>query len=178
MSEQRSYQRSPNGMVGALLVSLAVIAVFVGLRAISRDNTATPVATFPYGPLLKQARADKRLLAPAPDPMPDGWRATSARYVPGSNASWHLGILTAQGKYVGIEESRSPVSDKVSQFLGDAATKGNVTRVGKRRWRAWTLPDGDYALTLRTVTGSVLVGGSAGASMTRRLVDQLSFGTG
>ncbi|MGI9155390.1 MAG: DUF4245 domain-containing protein [Marmoricola sp.] len=176
MSEQPGrYQRSPNAMIGALLVLLVVIAAFVGLRAISRDNEATPVATVDYVPVLKQARADRRLLAPAPDPMPKGWRATSVRFVPGPDSSWHLGILTDKGKYVGIEESGSTVGDKVGQFLGSDATKGASVPIGKRRWQAWSLPDGNYALTSRTGTGSIWVGGSAGERLVRELTGELSF---
>lgn len=178
MTEQPGrYQRSPNAMIGALLVLLVVIAAFVGLRAISRDNEATPVATVDYAPVLKQARADKALLAPAPDPMPKGWRATSVRFSPAPHDSWHLGILTGNGKYVGIDESGSTVSDKVNEFLGNDATKGAPVPIGERRWQAWSRPDGNYALTLDTTTGSIWVGGSAGESVVRKFTGELSFDT-
>ncbi len=178
MTEQPArYQRSANGLLGAILILLLVIAAFLGLRACSRDNQATPVLAVDYAPLLAQARADHQLLAPAPARMPRGWRATSVRYVPGNNASWHLGILTDKVKYVGIEESRQSQADAVNQFLGSGAVKGRSALIRRLSWQSWSQPGGDAAFTHTTPQGTVFVGGSAGEAVLRDFTGRLSFGT-
>ena len=175
MSEQPGrYQRSSGGLVGALLVLLLVIGAFLAIRGFSRDNRATPVRTVDYVPVLKQARADHRLLAPAPDPMPNGWRATSVRYVPGAHTSWHLGILTDQAKYVGIEESQQSPAEAVDSYLGTGAVKGTPIMIGRISWQTWSEPAGDFALTYSLPSRTVFVGGSAGEQAVRTLTRRLS----
>lgn len=176
MSEQPGrYQRSPSGLIGAMIVLLLVIAAFLGVRAISRDNRPTGVAAVDYVGVMEQARNHGNLIAPAPDPMPKDWRATSVRYVPGSNPTWHLGMLTDAGKYVGIEEARRTPRDMADEFVGKGATKGRLTTIRSREWQTWTTPGGDFGVTLRSPDETVLVGGSADRSVLLDFTDQLEL---
>jgi hypothetical protein len=176
MSEQAGrYQRSSSGLIGAMLVLLLVIGAFLGLRAISRDNQATPVQAVDYVAVMEQARNDGGMIAPAPDPMPQGWRATSVRYTPGAAKAWHLGMLTDTGKYVGIEEASRSAREMVDEYLGKDATRGRPTTIRTRTWQTWSEPGGDYAITLTTPHETVLVGGSASRTATLDFTDRLAM---
>ena len=170
------YQRSANGMVGAMVVLVLLVGGFVAVQALGRDQDVDPVKTVDYQPVAEQARSAKKLFVLTPEPMPDGWRATSVSYVPGRAPRWHLGILTDDQKYVGIEESLSSEKDVVAEFVDPDAERGRDVRLKGRTWHVWTDSGGDYALVLPTPKETVLVGGSAGQKAVRELFDGLSLG--
>jgi hypothetical protein len=168
------YQRSATGMVGAMVVLVLLVGGFVAVQALGRDHDVDPVKTVDYAPVAEQARSDGKLFVLTPDPMPHGWRATSVSYVPGRAPTWHLGMLTDGGKFVGIEESLAAEKDVVAKFVDPDAQRGRDLPIGGRTWHVWTDTGGDYALVLATPQETVLIGGSAGGKPVRDLVDGLS----
>ena len=58
----------------------------------------------------------------------------------------HLGLLTAEERYVGVEQADDSVEDMVEQHVDAAATQGEPTTVEGRRWSTWTDDGGDLAL--------------------------------
>ena len=176
------YQRSPNGLVGAMVVTVLLVLAFVGFRAITRDNTAVPVKSVDYRISLKAGRDAHQLQTLAPPTLPSGWKATSASYTPGAEPAWHLGLLTAAGKYVGIEESRDSEQKLAQTYVDPNAEQGRPVRVGGQSWQVWTDAGGDYALTRSlkangTTVESWLVGGSAPDAQVRDLAASLEGGT-
>ena len=171
------YTRSNSGLLAAMLVTVLVVVGFVGFRGLFRDNAATPVQAVDYRVMLKAGVADGKLAMLAPPRLPIGWQATSATYTTGTNPSWHVGILTTKQKFIGIDESRSSVSDLVTQYVDANATRGKDVRLAGATWQVWTDSGGDYGLA-RTLTGprpgrvqeSVLVAGSAPDAQIRDLV--------
>lgn len=147
MSEQAGrYQRSAAGMIGAMLVLLAVIAAFVTLRELNRSDPQSPVRAVDYEQSLRFARAQADLPILAPEPLPEGWRATSVEFVP-DPPRWHLGMLTAADRYVGLEQSRSDVDDMVETYVDREAVPGGSVEIAGEPWRSWTDDGGDTALT-------------------------------
>ena len=147
MSEQPGrYQRSAAGMVGAMIVLLAVVIGFVVVRDLNRNDPADPVRAVDYQRDAEFARQEAGFDLLAPSSLPDGWIATSARYVPGAEERWHLGLLTAEERYVGVEQADDSVEDMVEQHVDAAATQGEPTTVEGRRWSTWTDDGGDLAL--------------------------------
>lgn len=162
MAEQAGrYQRSATGMIGAMLVLLLVIGAYVAFRAVNRAQPGDPVKRVDYQQTLEYAReqAGFRLLAPAL--LPEGWRATSADFVP-RPVRWHLGILTDQDEYVGLEQSRGSVSDLVETYVDRNAVRGRPVVVDGTPWRSWTDAGGDTALTRVDGGVTTLVVSSAG----------------
>jgi hypothetical protein len=158
------YQRTSGGLVGAMLVTVLAVFAFAAFRAVTRDNEPTPVRTVDYAATVKVARADKQLLVLAPERLPVGWKATSATYERGASPSWHLGILTEKGKYVGVEESRSSVQDLVDEHVDADAQRGADIKIAGVTWQSWTDAGGDYAVARalqlggRTVESWLVVG--------------------
>ncbi|WP_158604349.1 DUF4245 domain-containing protein [Nocardioides mangrovicus] len=168
------YERSSNGLVGAMVILVLVILAFVGFRALFRGNQDDPVPTVAYRGAVTQARQDGAL-APAPEPMPSGWRATSVRYQAGKRATWHLGLLTGGGGYVGIEEAHARATKLVDAYLGSGSTQGRARQLAGRTWQTWR--DGSaYALTWTGGGRTVFVGGKAGEKAVVELVGVLGFG--
>ncbi|MCW2759071.1 MAG: hypothetical protein JWO46_2817 [Nocardioidaceae bacterium] len=177
MSEQPGrYQRAPSGLVASMLVLLLAIAGFVVFRAVFRGDQDVPVPTVDYSLVLRQAREAGIVAAPAPDPMPAKWRATSVRYSAQSR-TWHLGILTASDAYVGIEESPADRQVLVDRSLGKGAAQGAPVTLDGVQWASWSQGPA-YALTRDAGSGIVLVGGPAGKTAVTELAGHLSLGSG
>jgi hypothetical protein len=167
------------GMVGALLVVVGVVVLFVVWRALNRDNDAVPPPTVDYQNWLSSVHADGRLAGLAPASLPAGWRPTSAQFGAGASPHWHLGVLTRDGQYVGLEEGLDPLADQVHQYVDDAARRGPDVRIGGRTWQTWTDAGGDYAVVRQqpapkgTVPETVLVVGSAPPDQVRAFAASL-----
>jgi hypothetical protein len=160
MSEQAGrYQRSAAGMVGAMVVLVAVVIGFVLFRDLNRNDPASPVRTVDYAQSAEYARDQAGFDVLSPDTLPEGWRATSARYVPGENESWHLGLLTGDGRYVGLEQSVSSVDAMVEQHVDPDAVEGDPVDVAGRAWTTYSDSGGDLALVLETGETTTLVVG-------------------
>ena len=176
------YQRSPRGMLAALVVVVVGVTVVVGLRGLGQGNAPSPVQTVDYHGWVSSGRQDGKLDIMVPRPMPHGWRATSVSYVTGSDPRWHLGMLTDQGRYVGIEESWGSPAEMVQQYVDANAHRGRVVSINARSWQAWTDQGGDYALVSTRPSRvahrpeTVLVVGDAGPSVIQQFAARLRAG--
>jgi hypothetical protein len=173
-------QRSVAGMVGALIVVVAIGVVWVKIGGSGQKDT--PVPTVDWSAWVKAGRSEQQLMVFAPATLPSGWRATSVDYTRGAAPHWHLGLLTDAGKYVGIEESRGTTEDLAEEYVDEDAVRGEDVTVGGETWQSWSDAGGDYALVRSVeVAGapyeSVLVGGSAASGPIRDFVATLTAGT-
>jgi hypothetical protein len=140
------YERTSGGLVGAMLVTVLAVLAFVAFRAVTTDKEPTPVRAVDYASLVTSARADERLFILAPSRLPLGWKATSATYAPGAQPTWHLGTLTDDGKYVGVEEARTSIEDLVEEHVDVGAERGRDVTIAGETWQTWTDEGGDYAV--------------------------------
>ena len=181
MSQPARYSRTSGGLIGALLVTVLAVLAIVGFRAIFSEEPATPVREVDYAAQVRTARAADQLAVLAPARLPLGWRATSATYTPGSRPTWHLGLLTDDGAYVGVEESTASIEDLVEEHVDPDAERGKDVSIGGQTWQTWTDAGGDYAVarSARTGTGTDeawLVVGSAPEAEVRELAGSLRGG--
>jgi Protein of unknown function (DUF4245) len=160
VSEQAGrYQRSAAGMVGAMIVLVLVVAAFVLFRDLNRSEPASPVQPVDYQETLGFAQDAVGFALLAPPSLPDGWRATSATFVP-EPPRWHLGVLTDENRYIGLEQSRSSVDRMVETYVDREAVKGRPVQVAGETWQTWTDDGGDTALTRVQDGVAVLVVGT------------------
>ena len=102
--------------------------------------------------------ASYRPLAPAE--LPDGWRATQATWDPGTE-HWHLGILTGDDAYVGVEQATGLDEDELLATYAEDAQPGGQVEVGSRRWQLYTDEADNRTTLVRSDAGvAVLVTGS------------------
>lgn len=173
MTEQPGrYERSATGMVGAMIVLLLVVGAFVLFRDLNRTDVDNPAKTVDYQQTLRFAQDQVDFPLLAPPELPEGWRATSVRFVP-EPSRWHLGVLTDEGRYVGLEQSHSSPDNMVETYVDREAVEGEPTQVGGETWRTWTDEGGDTAL-VREVDGvTTLVVGTAGVDVLVDYVESL-----
>jgi hypothetical protein len=162
VSEQPGrYQRSPAGMIGAMVVLVGVVLAFVVLRDLVRPEVGSPVRTVDYRKSVEFGRDQVDFPLLAPERLPEGWRATSVRVVP-EPARWHLGVLTDENRYVGLEQSRSSEEKMVERYVDQEAVRGRPVRIAGETWRTWTDEGGDTGLTRVEGGVTTLVVGTAG----------------
>jgi Protein of unknown function (DUF4245) len=124
--------------VGDMVRSLAVVMVLVGVIVVFNvaEQPDPVVRDIDYAGAVAQAREQAPFEVLAPDPLPEGWRATSARTRPdGTGVTWHLGLVTDRENYAGVEQSDG--ADRrgfVDRFASGAERAGTV-EVGDRTWR-------------------------------------------
>jgi len=109
-----------------------------------------------YGGPATYFRAPER----APEELPEGWIATSVRYAAGDAPLWHLGMLTDDRLYVGVEQQRKPGIDMVEEFVDEDATRGDDVTVDGATWQSWTDAGDDTALVLQADDVTTLVVGA------------------
>ncbi len=159
MSQQTArYQRSFGGMVGAMVVLVVLVLAYVGVQALS-EQPATTVQTVDYSRVVPAAREAADFELVAPQQLPAGWHATTVTFDRPPEAHWHLGVLTDQGRYVGLEQADDPVRTMVSEHVDEEARRGSPVDVGGASWSTYTDSGGDLALVRRVGRTTTLVVG-------------------
>ena len=160
MSEQPGrYQRSAGGMVGAMVVLVLVIVGWIGFKALTTEDPDNPVRTVDYAQVVPAAKRTAPFDLVAPAALPDGWRATSVNFSDGASAAWHLGVLTDQDRYIGLEQADRAVRKMVAEHVDEESTRGKPVDVEGVRWSTYTDAGGDLALVRRQGGTTTLVVG-------------------
>lgn len=147
MSQQAGrYPRTFGGMVGAMIVLLAIVLVWVGFRALTSSDPASPVQSVDYAQDVPPARKAAHFHLVAPPRLPAGWRATTVTFTDTVPQHWHLGVLTDHDRYVGLEQAQQSRGSMVATYVGKDATRGAPVQVGGRTWSTYTDSQGDLAL--------------------------------
>lgn len=178
VSEQRrGYQTSISGLVGAMLVIFVLIVAIWGLARMQNRDVADPAPTVDYSDQLDVARRDAPFPVLAPDPVPDGWRATSADWtVSGPVVTWHLGFLTGgdDAEYVGLEQGNQQPSEFV-EATTPADQPGPEVEIDGVTWQQLT-GEGETALVLFEDEVTTVVTGTASLDELTDFVASLSAG--
>jgi hypothetical protein len=160
VSEQPGrYQRSFSGMIGAMVVLLLVVVGFVVFRGVFRTDAEVQVRAVDYQRTQSFAQEQVDFPILAPETLPEGWRATSVRFVP-DPPRWHLGVLTDQDRYIGLEQSRSSEKKMVETYVDRDAVRGEPVQAAGDTWQTWTDEGGDTGLTRVDDEVTVLVVGT------------------
>ena len=168
-----------NPSMGDIARSIAVLgAIILALFALGRLFTVTPdepTQSVDYRSAVESSRtvADFELLAP--DSLPEGWRATSVRFEPDS---WHLGVLTDEDDYVGLEQVTADTGRAIERFANGSRDEGTTVVEGET-WSLRTGPRDDLTYVRRDSAASdggmtIVVTGSAPRVVMERYISSLS----
>lgn len=172
------YERSALGLIGALLVTLLVVAGFMIFRGAFRDNKPVPTRAVDHQIWLERGRADGRLLMVNPSEIPRGWTVTSARYDGQDRPVWRMGMLTPDKKFVGLVESLDSLDPLLQKHLQANPQSTGTKMLGGLEWKSFTAAEGDAALALELTSPKgkpeiVLVYGDAGSDLVRKFAETL-----
>lgn len=170
------YQRSANGLIGALVVTLLAIGAFVAFRAFSREELEVRPEAVAYLPVVAQAQAAGQRPA-YPATLPDGWIVTSVNVARGEAPAWALGLLTSEGEYAGLRQSDAPVDSLLETYVDAEPVEGEpFTLPGALApsWRTFADSGGDRAYAADVDGQTVLVYGSASQADLETLIGLLT----
>lgn len=152
------------GVLGALLVA----SFFVGkVMTVHPDR---PTSTVKLSDAVAGARDIAKFNVIAPTSLPAGADATSARFGP---HGWHLGVLTKDNKYLGLEQEAAKPATLIHDFAASSRPAG-VAKIAGRTWSVRTEADGDRVYLRDFGKTSVLVISSAGRAVAERYVSSLA----
>jgi preprotein translocase subunit SecG len=159
--KDRAKARTLTNMVWALLACFVVVAF---LMIVTWRPKHEQVKAVEYTAQLEDAKK----VAPwvrGPEPMPSGWTATSVEFRTPEQApiTWHLGVVTNEKKYVGLEQSNVTGAKFQSDELGRTSDDG-TSAVGGVTWQRKVLLDRkeENALVLVGSGTTTIVTGNAG----------------
>ncbi len=128
MSSRYSMGSVPNMVRSLLVVAALVVAILLmvpRVNSISQPpvdvaSSARSVAAETHWPIL------------IPTGLPDGWKATSVRYVrsTGGLMTWHVGYVSPAGDYVAAEQTENATWEWVHAQTNRAPMTGTVTIAG------------------------------------------------
>jgi hypothetical protein len=172
------YQRSPAGMVGALIVTVLVILAFVAFRALNRSDLVVKPERVDYLTEVRYAQQDGQapdLVYPAQ--LPAGWYATNVSFSSGGAAEIELSMLTADGEYVGFVQSPASVPELLTTYVDPHPQSGGPIQVSgsaASRWNTWTDAGGDTALATEHGQDALLVFGTVSEDQLQHLAARLT----
>lgn len=160
------YQRSSNGLIGALIVTLLAIGAFVLIRSLTRTEVDIEPEAIDYATAAEAARgAGFDVIAPVS--LPDGWRATDVDLVQTDPPRWGLGILTDSDTFVGLRQEDESIKDLVETAVDEDAVEGEPLQLDSvigSEWQTWTDEGGDTGYSIEYGDETLLVYGSASAA--------------
>jgi hypothetical protein len=120
-----------------------------------------------------------------PARLPTGWIATSIDFVPGDRPAWGIGMLTDDGRFVGLRQEDAGVDELVSAYVDPDAEPGDVSGfesdLATSPWQTWADVGGDLAYSTTLTSGArnimgetLLVYGSAGRDEQEQLIALLT----
>lgn len=173
------YQRSAGGLIGAMVVLVVVVLGFVGYRELFRTDGAVDPEPVDYLGAAASVAATG-LPVVAPDPLPQGWVATSADLdrEQRDRPLWRLGMLTGDERFVGVRQGeRTPEELLEGAYPDGDPEPGPAVELESPvagTWDTWQVDD-ERAYTA-TVRGTVvLVHGSAGADGLEEAIGRLTL---
>jgi hypothetical protein len=160
--------------MGDIVRSMAVIGLIIlalyGFGKLFTQEPESPVKAIDYATIVDQARpaADFELLAPSS--LPKGWKATTARFEP---TSWHLGVLTDDEDYIGLEQIKGSVDRAIDQFADGSKADGTADIDGET-WRVRKGPQDRTAYVRQQDDITTVVVGTASRSVIEDYISSLS----
>lgn len=184
MSEKPGrYHRSTGGLIGSMIVLVALVGAFVLFRGTFRDTPTYEPADLDYQKVVDEAAAGGVSLV-APRTLPQGWRTSSVTFTPGDRWTWAMAMLTDQGRFVGVYEEDDDAVDLLGELIDENPTKGDPLDVQGSvapTWDSWTGSGGDHAFTAEVGSDetrrTVVVYGSAPVEDLQTIVESLEAGT-
>jgi len=162
--------------MGDILRTVAVLGLLiVVLWGVGRFFTVTPddpVRADDYAQTADSAREAASYALLAPPSLPEGWISNGARFDPSTDA-WHLGVVTSDDDYIGLEQIDEDVDKVVERFTPQAEPDGETTIDGTT-WTRLKAPNGETTLVHRGADVTTLVTGDAPLDVMKSYVASLS----
>ena len=156
------------------VIGLIILGLWLFGRLLFTDDEPVSLPAVDYRTTVDQARPAASYPLLAPEALPKGWRATSARFTP---TTWHLGIQsTGDEDYIGLEQVPVSVTRAVERFAEGSVEAGETTIAGET-WSVRSGPKGRWTFARSDGDVTTLVNGTTSKAFLARYVASLSDGS-
>ena len=127
---------SLRNMIISMVIVLGFVVVWVAMVPRPNSITQPPVDV---GTVARQVRAETHWPILQPRGLPDGWRATSVRFVRSTDGlmTWHAGYQSPDGNYVALEQTQGATRTWVEAETNRGRDEGTLQVAGG----TWTKVD-------------------------------------
>jgi hypothetical protein len=171
------YQRSVNGLAGAMVITVLAVLAFVAFRALVSDEPEVRPDEVDYLEIVGLAQ-DADIMPVYPAELPDGWIATRAEVLPDEGPAFDLALLTDDDEFVGVVWTEEPLHVLLAERVDDEDVEDadplRVTGSVAHEWEGYADPGGDLAYAAELGDRTVLVYGSASADELQGIVESLT----
>ncbi|MFP3988193.1 DUF4245 domain-containing protein [Streptomyces sp. E11-3] len=128
-----------------MVLSMAAIGAVVACIYvfIPNDDSKDPLEPKDYTVELATAQRATDYPVVGPEGLPGGWKATSVRFKGVDHQAWHLGFLSPDREYVGIEQSVAPPGKFIAKVTQGAEETSATERIGGEDWKRYEGPKYD-----------------------------------
>ena len=163
-----------NPSMGDIARSIGVLgAIILALFLVGRLVTVTPdqpTRSIDYREAVESSRTVAEFDLYAPRSLPQGWRATSVRF---EENTWHLGVVTDEDDYVGLEQVATSTKRAIERFANGSRARGETDIIGDT-WSLRTGPRDDLTYVRRDGDITIVVTGTASRPVMERYISSLS----
>ena len=177
-TQQRAAQvsrgrKTVGDMVRSLAVVLVLVGVIVAFNVVQEPDELVPQVDYPAA--LAEARLQATYDVLDPEPLPAGWRISSARTdASGDGVHWHVGMVTPSEEYAALEQSDGDRDALLDEVAAGGRSAGTV-QVAGQPWRRLEGGEPEEHALVRAEDGvTVLVAGSASWRELRELAASVS----
>lgn len=128
-----------------------------------------------YQSALVSARRDATFPLLAPTELPRGWYANSVQYETGEMGRWHVGVVTDEEAYIGLQQTPVSMRRTVEEYASKTVRQRDVTVAGQM-WELRSSGQGETTLVRRDNGVTVLLTGTAPLSVIKSYASSLSTG--
>jgi hypothetical protein len=174
----RRYPRTFGGLIASMIVLVLAVLAYYVLQNVTHDQPETKPVAVDYLPVVKEIQGAGYTVA-YPSSLPKGWMARDEDHLftPGDRPVWNLPMLTAAGRFVGVQQEDAPLRDLLDKALPKGATQGEDVTIDSavtRTWSSWSDGKRDHAYAATVGRDTLLVYGSAPVADLERLVGLLT----
>ena len=171
------YQRTTNGLVGAMVITVVAVLGFVAFLALFRDEPDIEPARVDYLEIVGLAQ-EAGLQPVYPAELPSGWTATKAEVLPDEQPDFDLGLLTDDEEFVGVvwtdEDLDVLLADRVDDENLETTERFTVSGSVATEWQGYADAGGDLAYAAEVGDRNVLVYGTASEDDFAQIVGSLT----
>lgn len=172
------YDRNANGLVASMVVTVAVVVLFVGLRTLFYGGTPE---VEPENIDFRASVAEVQLSGDTvvyPAALPPGWIITNFDIIRDRLTSYRFTILTDEARFVGIQQEVAETEELLQRLIDENPREEDRTYQATASiaptWQIYSDDGGDLAYVAAVGEETVVVYGSAGAAAMEATVESLS----
>ena len=152
-----------------VVLGLIVVALYGIGRFLFTQEPDDPTPSVDYATIVDQVRpvAEFEVLAPAS--LPEGWKANRATY---DIEGWHLGVLTDDEEYIGLDQAKVSETRAVQRFAEGSKADGTAEIEGET-WSVREGPNDRTTYVRRVGDATAVVIGTASRPVIERYISTL-----